>query len=57
MAVRLKYAGVDMTKAEIIPDIKNALKKSIDITQKNAMLNIIPTYTALLEIDKMKHTL
>ena len=55
MAVRLKYAGVDMTKAEIVPDIKNAFKKSIDITPKNAILNIIPTYTALLELDKMKH--
>lgn len=57
MAVRLKYAGIDTSKIEIVNDIKTAFKKSIDITPENALLNIIPTYTALLEVDKLKHNI
>lgn len=55
MAVRLKYAGISPDKIEIIEDIRQAFSKSVEQTQKGALLNIIPTYTALLEIDKIKY--
>jgi UDP-N-acetylmuramyl tripeptide synthase len=55
MAVRLKYAGITPDKIEIVEDIKQAFSKSVEETPKGALLNIIPTYTALLEIDKIKY--
>ena len=50
MALRLKYAGVENIK--IIPKIK----KAIDYTGKTADNNItiLPTYTALLKINKIR---
>lgn len=50
MALRLKYAGVE--KIKIIPDIKKAVEyigKSADNS-----ITILPTYTALLRINKLK---
>ena len=50
MALRLKYAGIENIK--IIPDIK----KAIDYAGKTADNNItiLPTYTALLRINKLR---
>lgn len=53
MALRLKYAGVDINKIKVINDIE----KAVDYTGKSAHNNItiLPTYTALLKLDKMKN--
>lgn len=50
MALRLKYAGVKRIK--IIPEIK----KAVDYMGKTAdnSITILPTYTALLKINKLK---
>lgn len=50
MALRLKYAGIENIK--LIPDIK----KAIDYAGKTADNNItiLPTYTALLRINKLR---
>ena len=52
MALRLKYAGVEESKIKTIP----ALSKAIDYISKTAdnSITIMPTYTALLKINKMK---
>lgn len=52
MALRLKYAGVDTDKIKVISDIE----KAVDYVGKNAENNItiLPTYTALLKLNKMK---
>ena len=52
MALRLKYAGTDCSKIKVIPDIE----KAVDYIGKSADNNItiLPTYTALLKLDKMK---
>jgi len=52
MALRLKYAGVDTDNIKIIDELKTA----IDYIAQNADNNItiLPTYTALLKITKMK---
>lgn len=50
MALRLKYAGCNNVK--IIPDIKNAVKYIGKTADKN--ITILPTYTALLKINKFK---
>lgn len=51
MALRLKYAGIE--KIKIINDIAQA----VEYVGKNAVNNItiMPTYTALLQINKMKN--
>ena len=51
MALRLKYAGVETNKINVINDIKNAVHY---IGKKNGSITILPTYTALLEINKIK---
>lgn len=52
MALRLKYAGADTKKIKVISDIE----KAVDYIGKTADNNItiLPTYTALLKLDKMK---
>ena len=50
MAVRLKYAGIDNVK--VIPNINQAI---LAITREaKGDITILPTYTALLEINKIK---
>ena len=53
MALRLKYAGVSEDKIKIMP----ILSEAIDYVGNNSenKITILPTYTALLEIDKNKH--
>jgi UDP-N-acetylmuramyl tripeptide synthase len=51
MAVRLKYAGVDSSRIKVITDIKQALENIIQ--GKAQTINILPTYTALLELEKL----
>lgn len=52
MALRLKYAGIPADKITIIPNIN----KAIDFIGSNACENItiLPTYTALLHLNKIK---
>ena len=50
MALRLKYAGVENIK--IIPDIRKAVDYTGRIADNN--ITILPTYTALLKINKIK---
>lgn len=55
MAVRLKYAGVDTSKITIIPDIEGSIDyliNSLDISEK---ITILPTYTALLKMQRGKY--
>lgn len=54
MAVRLKYAGVSSDKIVIIPQIDESIEyllNSLDISEK---ITILPTYTALLKMQKSK---
>lgn len=53
MALRLKYAGVQTDKIKIIKDIKQAVDY-VGNTAEND-ITILPTYTALLKINKMKN--
>ena len=53
MALRLKYAGVDMNKIKVIGDIEKAVDYVGKLADNN--ITILPTYTALLKLDKMKN--
>lgn len=52
MALRLKYAGISENNIKIIPKIEQA----VDFVGRNAKENItiLPTYTALLKLNKIK---
>lgn len=54
MALRLKYAGVDEDKIVVVPDVKEAIELAADTAEDEENLTILPSYTALLEINKMK---
>lgn len=51
MATRLKYAGIPANNIIIEPDIKQAIEKACVNDEK---VTILPSYTALLKINKMK---
>jgi UDP-N-acetylmuramyl tripeptide synthase len=53
MAVRLKYAGFDTKKIIIKNKIKDAMKYALCSIKKEEHLLVMPTYTALLEMQKI----
>jgi len=53
MALRLKYAGVNKDKMIIEKNLKKSFNLALDMTDKDSQLLVMPTYTALLELDKM----
>lgn len=54
VALRLKYAGITQDKIIIQSDIYEAIKIACDGSQDGESITILPSYTALLEINKMK---
>ena len=55
MATRLKYAGIPTDKIVIEEDIKKAIEMATDSSEnKDTKITILPSYTALLKINKMK---
>ncbi|MFW5795169.1 MAG: MurT ligase domain-containing protein [Bacillota bacterium] len=54
MALRLKYAGIDQNNLIINESIKSALTQALNNINTDEKLYILPTYTALLELEKIK---
>lgn len=52
MATRLKYAGFPTEKIEVIENIKESVEYGLNSIKENEQLLIMPTYTALLEMQK-----
>ena len=55
MAVRLKYAGIKQENIILEPDLKKAINLAVKNTDKTEKLYILPTYTALLKMQKILH--
>lgn len=53
MGLRLKYAGLKLSKKMINEDINYSLNFTVKNTGQNETLIILPTYTAMLEIQKI----
>lgn len=49
-ALRLKYAGVDVSLMNVIGDIQTAVESAANDTAEDETLLILPTYTALLKM-------
>jgi UDP-N-acetylmuramyl tripeptide synthase len=54
IAARLKYAGIQSENIIIIENIKKALEKSLSAVKEEEKLYILPTYTALLDLQKIQ---
>lgn len=53
MAVRLKYAGVASTDIIVEADLDSSLDKALELLPEDKTLWILPTYTCLLELQKI----
>ena len=51
LAVRLKYAGVDPARLEVVEELEPALDRALD--GGSGPLFVLPTYTALLELREL----
>ncbi len=51
LALRLKYAGVDTERLEIVPALSHALDRTT--ANGNSPLFVLPTYTALIELREL----
>ena len=54
MAVRLKYAGIDQNKIIVEEDLKKAIEIASQTADKEDKITILPSYTALLKLNKLK---
>ena len=54
MALRLKYAGISQDRITIEPDIEKAINLVTSGENKDEKITILPSYTALLKINKLK---
>lgn len=54
MALRLKYAGIAQDRIIVEEDVKKAIELAAKSEDKDEKVTILPSYTALLKISKMK---
>lgn len=54
MALRLKYAGIPQDRIIVKEDIRSAIALAVESDNIEERTTILPTYTALLKINKMK---
>ncbi|HSA06864.1 MAG TPA: MurT ligase domain-containing protein [Candidatus Gastranaerophilales bacterium] len=54
MALRLKYAGLDSKNLIVSENIKSAFLEALGNVNADEKLYVLPTYTALLELEKIK---
>lgn len=54
MATRLKYAGVPADKIIVEPNIEKAINSAVSNCEQDEKITILPSYTALLKINKLK---
>lgn len=52
MALRLKYAGINTAKIQIIKDYGKMINEGLSHTPKGSIFYLFPTYTAMFEIRK-----
>jgi UDP-N-acetylmuramyl tripeptide synthase len=53
LALRFKYAGMDVEAIEVIPSLERALDRGLELTPPGAELVVLPTYTAMLALRKI----
>jgi UDP-N-acetylmuramyl tripeptide synthase len=53
LALRLKYAGVQTERIEVVDDLPGALEKAVAGGERTRPLYVLPTYTAMLSLREL----
>jgi lipid II isoglutaminyl synthase (glutamine-hydrolysing) len=53
LALRCKYGGFDASAIDVEPDLARALDRALELTPTGRELIALPTYTAMLELQKI----
>ena len=53
LALRFKYAGVDDSRIVVEPDLVRALDRGLELTPDAGELVVLPTYTAMLALQRL----
>ena len=53
LALRFKYAGFPESRIEVVPSLGEALDAGLELTPADGELVVCPTYTAMLELQKV----
>ncbi len=57
MALRLKYTGIPSANIKVMPSLEEALATALAETSEHETLWILPTYTCLLELQRIAKTM
>ena len=50
LALRFAYGGLDRARIEVVPELERALDRGLEETPAGGELVLLPTYTAMLEL-------
>jgi UDP-N-acetylmuramyl tripeptide synthase len=53
LALRLKYAGINVSSENVFENLENAVNKGLTGTKTSEVFYILPTYSAMLEVRKI----
>ena len=53
LALRCKYGGLDESAIEVEPDLRRALDRGLELTPAGGELVVLPTYTAMLALQRI----
>jgi lipid II isoglutaminyl synthase (glutamine-hydrolysing) len=53
LALRCKYGGLDDSKIEVEPDLARAIDRGLELTPDGGELVVLPTYTAMLALQRV----
>jgi UDP-N-acetylmuramyl tripeptide synthase len=53
LALRFKYGGMPTEAIEVEPDLERALDRGLELTPSGAELVVLPTYTAMLALQRI----
>jgi UDP-N-acetylmuramyl tripeptide synthase len=53
LALRFKYAGLDDSRIVVEPDLARALDRGLEVTPDGDELVVLPTYTAMLALQRL----
>jgi lipid II isoglutaminyl synthase (glutamine-hydrolysing) len=53
LALRFKYDGLDDGRIVVEPDLARALDRGLDLTPEGGELVVLPTYTAMLALQRL----
>jgi UDP-N-acetylmuramyl tripeptide synthase len=53
LALRCKYAGFSDDRIDVVPDLRDALDRGLELSNASEELVVLPTYTAMLALRKI----